>query len=225
MNKKLLTWVLIILFFIGVGYWLFRLVTKPLPGEAAEDIGREHVTDIAGVKYSSNPPSSGPHFAVWAKPGVYDRLISDGYYIHSMEHGYIVIWYDCTKSLVQTRSLSTVFAHDEPAKESSDSGQFLMHMKVQPTGTMSWFTPDNPPEVEIELPEDFSADSCKNLIGELTKFTEIAERVILAPRVGMDSPIALTAWGRIQKLDNINDKQITEFIKSFHNKGPEVTTE
>ena len=72
------------------------MVTKPLPGEIVADMGRDHVTDIAGITYSSNPPTSGPHFPVWAKKGVYDRLMSDGYLIHSLEHGYVVISYDCS---------------------------------------------------------------------------------------------------------------------------------
>ena len=220
------------------GYWLFKGSTKPLPGEAVADAGREHVTDIAGVTYSSNPPTSGSHFPVWAKPGVYDRLISDGYLIHSMEHGYVIIWYDCeSKSALERESKSLTFtlplfyspalvlAHDEPTKDSTDSGELLKHMKVQPTGGMSWFTPDNPPEVELELPESFKTDSCKNLVTQLSEFTKAAKRVVVVPRLNLDSPITLTAWGRILKLDNVDKDKITEFIKAFHNKGPEQTTE
>src|SRR3990167_9301586 len=155
MGRKIRNWALVAVSILGVGYWLFRMATKPLPGEAVADQGREHVTDIAGFSYNSNPPTSGPHFAVWAKPGVYGRLISDGYFIHSLEHGYVVISYDCTKQITVYRSPFTVLAHNEPAKESTDSGQLLKHMKIAPSGNMSWFTPENPPEVEIDLPDSF----------------------------------------------------------------------
>lgn len=220
-------WPVVILVVLGIGYWVVREFTKPLPGQEVKDDGRTHVTDIYGVKYSSNPPSSGPHFAIWAKPGVYDRLISDGYFIHSMEHGYVVIWYDCSKLSISHYpfAIKEVYAHDEPAKESSESGQLLMHMKVKPTGNMSWFTPENPPEVEVELPESFKSDSCKNLANELSKFTKVAKRMIVTPKLNLDSAIALTAWGRIDKLDNIDKERIEAFIKAYHNRGPEQTTE
>ena len=225
-GKKVRNWALVAVSILGVGYWLFRIATKPLPGEAVADQGREHVTDIAGFPYNSNPPTSGPHFAVWAKPGAYDRLISDGYFIHSMEHGYVIIWYDCAKPVSGIRYLvSSVYAHDEPAEESTDSGQLLKHMKVLPQGNMSWFTPENPPEVEIELQGSFVAQSCKDLVAKLSEFTKTAERIIVAPRVGMDTPIALTAWNRILKLDSVDQKGIRDFINAFHNKGPEATTE
>lgn len=205
-------------------YWIYKIATKPLPGEAVPAMGRDHVTDIYGVVYNSNPPTSGPHFPVWAKAGVYDRLISDGYLIHSMEHGYVIIWYDCSKALSGSL-LKTAYAHDEPSKDSTDSGALLMHMKVTPSGTMSWFTPENPPEKEIELPDSFRVDSCKSLVGELAEFTSLAQRVIVVPRLNMDTPIALTAWERIEKLNSLDSERIKAFIKAFHNKGPEQTVE
>ena len=208
----------------GIVWWLYRGATKPLPGQAVDDIGAQHVTDIFGVTYNSKPPTSGTHFPVWAKPGVYDRFISDGYLIHSMEHGYVIIWYDCSK--LSTASLvSIAYAHDEPAEESTDSGQLLMHMKVQPSANMSWITAENPPEVEVELPEAFRSDSCKNLISQLSEFTKVAKRVIVVPRQNLDTLIALTAWGRIDKLEFVDNQRITAFIKAFHNNGPEKTVE
>jgi hypothetical protein len=217
-------WLIILLVIVFIGYFIVKELTKPLPGEVVEDVGREHVTDIFGVKYSSNPPTSGPHFAVWAKPGVYDRLISDGHFIHSMEHGYIVIWYDCDK--IKTGFLlKEALAHDEPAEESTDSGQLLMHMKVVPQGDMSWFTPENPPEVEVELPESFKGGSCTSLARELSEFTKVAKRVIVTPRLNLDNLIAITAWGRIEKLDSVDKEKIEAFIKAYHNKGPEQTVE
>ena len=221
---KKIIWAAVIIFFLAVGYWLIREYTKPLPGEAVADMGRQHVTDIFGVNYNSNPPTSGSHFAVWAKSGVYDRFISDGYLLHSMEHGYVVIWYDCSK-VPSGGLIRPVYAHDEPAKESTDSGELLMHMKATPQGDMSWFTPENSPEVEIELPESFKSDACKALVTGLAEFTKMAQRVIVVPRLNMDTQIALTAWGRVDKLDSVDKERIEAFIKAYHNRGPEQTVE
>lgn len=224
--KKIIVWTTLSLVILALFYLIFKLVNRPLPGEAVADLGRNHVTDIAGVDYNSNPPTSGPHFPVWAKPGVYDRLISDGYLIHSLEHGYIVISYDCEKPVSSIQYLvSSAYAHDEPAKESTDSGQLLMHLKYTPKAGESWFTPQNPPEVEIALPDSFGTQSCKDLVTKLSEFTKVAERVIVVPRSGMDTPVAVTAWNRIMKLDNVDQKAIVNFIKAFENRGPEQTQE
>ena len=219
-------WVIILaaLALLGWGaYSLYKNSTKSLPGQVVAEMGRNHVTDIFGVEYNSNPPTSGPHFAVWAKPGVYDRFISSGYFIHSMEHGYVIIWYDCSK--LPTGFIKVAYAHDEPGEESTDSGQLLMHMKVQPTEDMSWFTPENPPGVEVELPDSFKSDSCKSLVSELSGLTKVARRVIVVPKLNLDSLVAVTAWGRIDKMDSVDKTRIEEFIKAFHNRGPEQTQE
>lgn len=232
--KKILIGLLILIVLGGGAYWLFKGgggsgsngVPEELLGEEAADLGRDHVTDIFGVEYSSNPPTSGPHFAIWAKKGKYDRLISDGYLIHSLEHGYVVISYDCTKSISNFQfPVSNVLAHDEPSEESPDSGQLLMHMKLTPSPTMSAFTPENPPEVEVSLPEEFNNESCKNLESQLTGLVNYRERVIVVPRINMDKPIAGTAWGRIMKLDSFDQSKLEAFIAKYHNKGPEKTVE
>src|SRR3972149_2843298 len=99
MIKKYSAWIIGLLILSGLGYWVYTGVTKTLPGESVADIGAEHLTDIAEITYNSNPPTSGSHFPIWAKPGVYDRFISAGYFIHSLEHGYIVISYNCEKPI------------------------------------------------------------------------------------------------------------------------------
>lgn len=227
--KKFGKWIVVLLILAVLGWFgfsSFKNSKSPLPGESVPDAGRDHVTDIFGVKYTSNPPTSGSHFAVWAKPGVYNRFISDGYFIHSMEHGYVVIWYDCDKPISNFQlPISKVYAHDEPAAESTDSGELLKHMKIVPTANMSWFTPQNPPEEEIPLPDSFKSDSCRGLASKLSEFTKVAQRVIVVPRQNLDRAIAITAWGRIEKFDSVDKQKITAFIKAFHNRGPEQTQE
>lgn len=204
--------------------------TSALPGEEVADLGREHTINISGIAYNSNPPTSGDHFPVWAKKGAYDRLISDGYLIHSLEHGYVIISYDCTK-LTKASGFSfvpSVFAHEgeEIPVEGEDKPSTPLHkMTVGTQGDMSFFTPENPPAIEVDLPEEFKSQECTNLVSELSRFLSDWERLIVVPRLNMDKPIALTAWTRIQKLDQVDNQKITDFIKAYHNRGPEVTTE
>lgn len=215
------------------GFWLWREFTKPLPGDqvkGAQTENRSHVTDISGLAYDTNPPTGGPHFPVWAKKGVYDRAISDGYLLHSLEHGYVVVSYNCEKLVPSAQSLVPIaYAHEEPAAtesgQAASSGRPLMHMQGSPAGGMSWFTPENPPEKEVELSESFNSQECKDLVSKLSEMTKVAQRVIVVPRPQNDSLIALTAWGRIEKLDKFDKDKIENFIKSWENKGPEKTVE
>lgn len=234
-NKGLPKWLIPLIIFAllaGGAYWLYKGYTKPLPGELIPDMGADHVTDISGITYNSNPPTSGSHFAVWAKRGVYDRVISDGHLIHSLEHGYIVISYNCSLPFTISMSLvPSVYAHvteephEEPTSTPSASSAPLTRMKVLPQGTMSWFTPENAPDVEVELGEEFNSQNCKDLVSKLSEFLNDFQRLIIVPRVNLEVPIALSAWGRIDKLENYDEARIKNFISTFHNKGPEKTIE
>lgn len=240
--KKFGIWILVLGIVGALGFWGFKELTKPLPGTRFDDLGRDHVNDIGGVTYNSNPPTSGPHFPVWAKKGVYDRIISDGYLIHSLEHGYSVISYDCTKKFAVRRSQSgklglsviDIFAHetvdstitsDEERKEESPSSVPLTKMTVFPTDTKSWITPDAPPEIEVELPDSFNTDQCRSLVKYLSSFVSKWDRIVVVPRPNMDYPIVLTAWRRMENLDSLDKDKIEEFIRSYHNRGPEQTME
>ena len=47
------------------------------------------------------PPTSGTHYLVWADYHFYDQPISDGYWLHSTEHGAVVILYNCPKGCAE----------------------------------------------------------------------------------------------------------------------------
>jgi Protein of unknown function (DUF3105) len=46
-------------------------------------------------------------------------------------------------------------------------------------------------------------------------------KVVVAPYYDMPSRITLTAWGRIDTLDNFDEDRITRFVEAFRDKGPE----
>ena len=63
----------------------------PLQDPLHVEIGQSH------TPYNSDPPTSGEHYPVWADAGFYgeqDR-IADEYLVHNLEHGYVILWYDC----------------------------------------------------------------------------------------------------------------------------------
>ncbi|MFQ5812183.1 MAG: DUF3105 domain-containing protein [Anaerolineae bacterium] len=55
---------------------------------------RDHVQPDTQVDYSTDPPVCGPHYATWLKPGIYTAEQVPEELVHSLEHGYVVIYYD-----------------------------------------------------------------------------------------------------------------------------------
>lgn len=54
-----------------------------------------HVADGTPIAYASNPPSSGPHYSTWANFQELTHPVDDGYLVHSLEHGAVLLLYKC----------------------------------------------------------------------------------------------------------------------------------
>ena len=66
------------------------------PIETYPDMGTAHIRPGQSHKpYNSNPPTSGPHYAVPADTGFYEdsTTMDPEQLVHNLEHGQIVIWY------------------------------------------------------------------------------------------------------------------------------------
>lgn len=95
-----------VVFFVGAGIiviaalvWfgirLGRKAGGDGPGEYYPDNGQTHISlQTPPSTYSSNPPSSGPHYFDPANWGIYDYEVDDRIFIHNLEHGGIWIAYD-----------------------------------------------------------------------------------------------------------------------------------
>ena len=55
---------------------------------------RDHVQPGIDVYYPMDPPVCGQHYATWVKPGFYTTEQVPEEVVHSLEHGYVVIYYD-----------------------------------------------------------------------------------------------------------------------------------
>lgn len=100
---RLLTWGGIALVVIGVIVGLALLVQSNVavanaPGERIPIQGADHIpVGQTHAAYNSDPPTSGPHYADTIDAGFYDTPQADEYLVHSLEHGHIVISFDCSK--------------------------------------------------------------------------------------------------------------------------------
>ncbi|HSO38367.1 MAG TPA: DUF3105 domain-containing protein [Labilithrix sp.] len=63
--------------------------------DAVPVVDSPHVPDGTPVVYGSNPPSSGPHYGTWANFQELTHPVDDGYLVHSLEHGAVLLLYKC----------------------------------------------------------------------------------------------------------------------------------
>jgi hypothetical protein len=54
-----------------------------------------HVTLCSDVVYDTNPATSGQHYPTWAAYKTYTTAVRHGFLVHNLEHGAIVISYNC----------------------------------------------------------------------------------------------------------------------------------
>ena len=54
---------------------------------------RYHTTEP--IDYSVTPPAGGPHDPCWADFGVHDEPVEDDNFVHDLEHGAVVILWNC----------------------------------------------------------------------------------------------------------------------------------
>jgi hypothetical protein len=122
--------------------------------------------DESHEPYNSDPPTSGPHYDQTVEAGVYLEQIPDEYLVHNLEHGYVIIWYDCTA---------------------------------------------------------LSEDECAELVAGMLNVFEAFDgyKVIGVPRLGMQTPIALTSWGRLARLETWDEAFVIDFIETYQNQAPE----
>lgn len=68
-------------------------VTLSTPG--LQQPASKHVPEDTEVTYCTNPPTSGPHYAVWADFKEYEAPVPWPYLVHSEEHGAVLLLYKC----------------------------------------------------------------------------------------------------------------------------------
>lgn len=206
MNKKIILIGIAVILFVAFLGWLFMESSKPLPGQKIDDLGRGHVQIGENVDYNSNPPTSGKHYEEWIRAGVYDEEKDDRNLVHSLEHGYVILSYNCDRKVQSLKfNVQSVYAHgiEEEGSSSADA------------------TASGEPSAA------FKSEDCHNLVDQLISAYEKKgkKKLIVIPRPGMDSRIALTAWNYLDKFDQFNEVRVEKFIDAHLDMGPEKTME
>lgn len=83
---------------------VLRPGAPPLPGQSECRVeittgipiaDAAHVPACSDVTYATNPPSGGDHEGTWAAYKKYEAPVRRENYVHNMEHGGVVLAYDC----------------------------------------------------------------------------------------------------------------------------------
>lgn len=86
-----------------IGYFVWANV-RPQAGEAVPEMpSRAHVPEGTDPgPFSTNPPTSGEHYPRPLPAGFYSEADAEqfgehpeGFLVHSLEHGYVIFWYNC----------------------------------------------------------------------------------------------------------------------------------
>jgi Protein of unknown function (DUF3105) len=91
----------------GTGECNIRIVESP-PTSAI------HVELCTEVAYSTNPPSGGDHYAIWAAFQTYDYPVPAGFLVHDLEHGAVVFSYNCPEGCDDEVAEVQAFIDNQP---------------------------------------------------------------------------------------------------------------
>ncbi|PRP97898.1 hypothetical protein ENSA5_31310 [Enhygromyxa salina] len=64
-------------------------------GEGFCSEGGIHVEQGSDIEWTNNPPHSGDHYPTWETWGEHETPVARGHWVHNMEHGAIVLVYNC----------------------------------------------------------------------------------------------------------------------------------
>jgi len=102
MLKTILTWGGVAAVLLAIVIFGVSSASRPNPGRAVAIMpDSSHVPESTDPgPYNTNPPTSGRHFDVSWRPAFYHEppagvLYPEGHLVHSLEHGYIIFWYNC----------------------------------------------------------------------------------------------------------------------------------
>jgi len=74
-----------------------------------------HTPACSVLTWSTNPPTAGPHYGVWAAFRNYQTPVPRGFYVHAMEHGAVVLLYNCPDGCAEDVAAMEAFLDARPA--------------------------------------------------------------------------------------------------------------
>ncbi len=80
---------------VAIGFFAREQYINQSVGTPVADEGRGHVNPGEVLTFKHTPPSSGTHYTSAQPAGIYRQEVQEGLWVHSLEHGYIVVLVKC----------------------------------------------------------------------------------------------------------------------------------
>lgn len=152
-----------------------------------------HVPEGTVVDYNSNPPSSGPHYPIWANFGEYPAPVQAGYLVHDLEHGAVLLLYKPCDDDAGANAADALDGGDVDASAASTCASIKDALR----------------RVRDAIHTDPVCDP------------SIRVRVIIAPYPDLDVPIAAAAWGWTYRANCLDEDSLRDFAVAHYGQGPE----
>lgn len=161
-----------------------------------------HVPEGTPMTYCSNPPSGGNHYPVWANFQEYTTEIPWPYLVHDLEHGAILLLYNC--------GASDGGAADGGAPDGDAADGDTANVDAGPIAPSA---------------------GCPDIVAQLRQVRDSApadplcdpgvKRVIIAPSSTILTKVAAAAWGHTYQASCADVPTLTKFTNDYYRKGPE----
>jgi len=94
--------------------------------ESHADEGATHIPCTSPAVYMTNPPSSGNHYPIWAAYQTYTSPVPWGNLVHCLEHGAIVIVYNCPGGCTDEVARAQAWIDALPADPSCGTNRIVL---------------------------------------------------------------------------------------------------
>jgi hypothetical protein len=110
-------------------------------GQAIDEMPHIHVNPPAKVQYNHDPPTSGCHYNIAGQapiaPGVYGQEVPAEYWVHNLEHGYVVVLYNCPQGCPNEVAALTAWKKTLPPDPAGNGQIPYAKIVVMPWHTMA----------------------------------------------------------------------------------------
>lgn len=131
----------------------------PVPTEyAVPDEGVAHIQLGDTGVYEHYPPSSGQHYGQTVEWGFYEEEVQPEYYVHNLEHGGVVILYNCPEACPDTEDALFQLINQAPAEDVFGEVKIIVspNAKIEsPVVALAWGWQLDLPTADTDVLLDF----------------------------------------------------------------------
>jgi hypothetical protein len=148
-----------------------------------------HVDECSQLDHWSNPPTAGDHYPRWAAFKTYAEPIPRGYYVHSMEHGAVLLLHNCPGGCdAADLAAMQTFVNSLPLDPLCPGGMGAGGGGGAPSTGGAGGVDDGP----------------------------VKRRVIIVPDPDLDVPFAVAAWGHMLKAQCFDEAIVRPFVTEHY---------